>query len=139
MTERLTHPKSALTRHRYWALFRRGKYLVNPAGERFSIKGIAYQESVATEVAEGTTYPEPTSFVDPLALSDACRRDIPNLQNLGVNVARVFSVNASLNHDDCMRQFSQANIYIILDMALPGNSSINRADPVSASFFAPQW
>ncbi|CEH14441.1 glycoside hydrolase family 72 protein [Ceraceosorus bombacis] len=109
---------------------RRGKYLVNPAGQRFSIKGVAYQESVATEVAEGTTYPEPTSFVDPLALSDACRRDVPNLRNLGVNVARVFSVNASLNHDDCMREFSQANIYVILDMALPGNASINRADPV---------
>lgn len=110
---------------------RQGKYLVRPNGERFYIKGVAYQESVATTTDAATGgYPEPGSFVDPLAMPDACNRDLPHLTDLGVNTVRVYSVNSSLNHDSCMQAFSDANIHVIIDLALPGNSSINRAEPV---------
>jgi hypothetical protein len=54
---------------------------------------------------------EPSSFTDPLALSDACARDLPYLQSLGVNTIRVYSVDSSLNHDACMSAFSNAGIY----------------------------
>lgn len=33
-------------------------------------------------------FPEPSSFVDPLAQDDACARDVPYLKELGVNAVR---------------------------------------------------
>lgn len=112
---------------------RRGKYLYQ-GNNRFYIKGIAYQEPAS--IAESTQaneenggFPEPDSFTDPLALPDACTRDVANFRDLGVNTLRVYSVNSSLNHDACMSTFSNAGIYVILDLALPLNGSINRAQP----------
>jgi hypothetical protein len=68
-------------------------------------------------------FEEPANFIDPLANGTACQRDLPYLQQLGVNTLRVYSVNASLNHDTCMQAFSGAGIYvmyvIILDCQLP--------------------
>lgn len=115
------------------SITRRGKYLYQ-GNDRFYIKGIAYQEPAP--IAESTQandenggFPEPDSFTDPLALPDACTRDVANFRDLGVNTVRVYSVNASLNHDSCMSTFSNAGIYVILDLALPLNGSINRAQP----------
>jgi hypothetical protein len=54
---------------------------------------------------------EPSSFIDPLSDPSACSRDVPYLQQLGVNTIRVYSVNSSLNHDGCMNTFSGAGIY----------------------------
>jgi len=54
---------------------------------------------------------EPSSFIDPLSLPEACQRDLPFLQQLAVNTIRVYSVNSSLNHDQCMSTFSNAGIY----------------------------
>ncbi|PWZ00620.1 hypothetical protein BCV70DRAFT_98517 [Testicularia cyperi] len=112
---------------------RRGKYLYQ-AGDRFYIKGVAYQEPAPIAAStqdneENGGFPEPDSFTDPLALPDACSRDVANFQDLGVNTIRVYSVNSSLNHDSCMQTFSNAGIYVILDLALPLNGSINRAQP----------
>jgi hypothetical protein len=61
--------------------------------------------------SEDNPFGEPSSFVDPLALPDACNRDIPFLTELGVNAIRVYSVNSSLNHDGCMSALSNAGIY----------------------------
>ncbi|KAL7410164.1 putative 1,3-beta-glucanosyltransferase [Mrakia frigida] len=116
------------------AITRQGKFLYDESGTRFLLKGIAYQEA-GTLAAESEAnaanggYPEPDSYVDPLAQGDACARDLPYLQSLGVNVVRVYSVNSSLNHDACMAAFEGAGIYTIIDLALPLNGSINRADP----------
>jgi hypothetical protein len=43
------------------------------------------------------------SFIDPLSSGANCIRDLPYLKELGVNAVRVYSVNASTNHDDCMK------------------------------------
>ncbi|CAO1620368.1 unnamed protein product [Parajaminaea phylloscopi] len=110
-----------------------GKYLVRPNGQRFFIRGLAYQESAPTVTSdqndEAGGFPEPDTFVDPLSLPANCTRDVANMKDLGVNTVRVYSVNSSLNHDACMKTFSDAGIYVIIDLGLPLNGSINRASP----------
>ncbi|KAF8078249.1 glycoside hydrolase family 72 protein [Lyophyllum atratum] len=108
---------------------REGRYLYNADGSRFYIKGIAYQEQGAVVESDDNHFGEPSSFIDPLAAPDACARDLPFLQQLGVNAIRVYSVNSSLNHDACMTALSSAGIYTIIDLALPLNGSIDRIVP----------
>ncbi|KAF8973849.1 glycoside hydrolase family 72 protein [Flammula alnicola] len=108
---------------------RTGRYLYDSSGTRFYIKGIAYQEQGAVVASADNPFGEPSTFIDPLALGTACTRDIPFLQQLGVNAIRVYSVNSSLNHDACMSALSQAGIYTIIDLALPLNGSIDRVSP----------
>ncbi|KAL0950622.1 hypothetical protein HGRIS_007414 [Hohenbuehelia grisea] len=108
---------------------RTGRYLYKDDGSRFYIKGIAYQEQGVVVASDDNAFGEPSTFVDPLALGDACSRDLPFLQQLGVNAVRVYSVNSSLNHDACMQAFSNAGIYTIIDLALPLNGSIDRISP----------
>lgn len=114
---------------------RTGRYLYDESGTRFYIKGVAYQEqgmlshhavipffliSISGEVVESAdnAFGEPSTFVDPLAIGDACKRDLPYLQELGVNTIRIYSVNSSLNHDDCMTAFSNAGIYTMYAHAI---------------------
>jgi len=108
---------------------RNGRYLFNADGSRFYIKGIAYQEQGTLSTDPNNPFLEPSDFIDPLANGTACARDLPFLQQLGVNTIRVYSVNASLNHDSCMQAFSQAGIYTIIDLSLPVNGSIDRSAP----------
>ncbi|CAE6424031.1 unnamed protein product [Rhizoctonia solani] len=112
----------------------KGKYLYDESGNRFYIKGVAYQEAgelgPETEAnAANGGYPEPTTYIDPLALPTSCARDLPYLKQLGVNAVRVYSVNSQLNHDECMAALDGAGIYTIIDLSLPLNGSINRAAP----------
>ncbi|KAG9084926.1 1,3-beta-glucanosyltransferase gas1 [Ceratobasidium sp. UAMH 11750] len=112
------------------SITRTGRYLYTPDGNRFYIKGISYQEQGTLAVTDDpNAFPEPDNFVDPLAIPAACKRDIPYLQQLTVNAVRVYSVNSSLNHDECMSAFDAAGIYTIIDLALPVNGSLDRASP----------
>ena len=54
---------------------------------------------------------EPSTFIDPLADSNGCARDVTYLKQLGVNVIRVYSVDNTQNHDSCMNALEQAGIY----------------------------
>lgn len=99
-------------------------------GDRFYIKGIAYQEMSGTSIASASNpFGEPTGYIDPLSNGTACERDVPFLQQLHVNSIRAYSVNSSLNHDACMQAFSNAGIYTIIDLSLPVNGSIDRLSP----------
>ncbi|KAI0757284.1 Glucanosyltransferase-domain-containing protein [Daedaleopsis nitida] len=108
---------------------RSGRYLYTEDGNRFFIKGIAYQEQGQTSTDPNNPFSEPSTFIDPLTDANACNRDVPSLKDLGVNAIRVYSVNSSLNHDACMSALSQAGIYTIIDLALPVNGSIDRLSP----------
>lgn len=46
-----------------------------------------------------------------------------------MNAVRVYSVDPNKNHDDCMKLFDDNGIYVLLDLSLPANGSINRAAP----------
>ncbi|KAJ6529107.1 1,3-beta-glucanosyltransferase [Mycena vulgaris] len=102
---------------------RTGKYLFTEDGNRFFIKGIAYQ-------TQGRDFFFlPSTYVDNLADNAACTRDLPFFQKLGINAIRAYSVNSSLSHDACMSMLSGAGIYVILDLTLPLNGSVDTSLP----------
>jgi 1,3-beta-glucanosyltransferase GAS5 len=51
-----------------------------------------------------------------------CQLNIPYMQKLGLNAIRVYSVDNSADHRECMALLDQAGIYVILD----GNILENR-------------
>lgn len=97
------------------------KFFYSNNGSQFYIKGVAYQSDQANATAD-------QSFIDPLADGSICKRDLPYLQELHTNVLRVYALNVSLSHDDCMKTFSDAGIYVIADLSEPG-LSIDRTNP----------
>lgn len=70
-------------------------------------------------------------MADPIADSAGCKRDIAEFTKLGINTVRVYSVDNSKNHDDCMNALAAAGIYLVLDVNSP-KYAINRADPKSS-------
>ncbi|ODV90095.1 glycoside hydrolase family 72 protein, partial [Tortispora caseinolytica NRRL Y-17796] len=90
-------------------------------GERFVIKGVDYQPGGSSSVRKGN---------DPLADLGSCIRDAYMLQQLGINTIRVYSVDPSVNHDECMSLFAAAGIYLLLDVNTPlANQHIHRYEP----------
>ncbi|TFK21137.1 glycolipid anchored surface protein GAS1 [Coprinopsis marcescibilis] len=108
---------------------RTGRYLYQEDGTRFYIKGIGYQQQGEQHESEDNHFGEPGTFIDPLADAAGCRRDLELLRAASVNTLRVYSVDSSLNHDECMQLLSDANIYLILDLSLPVVASIDRGQP----------
>lgn len=84
--------------------------------ERFYIRGVDYQPGGSS------------NLTDPLSDPDLCKRDIPYFKDLGLNTIRVYSVDNTQNHSDCMSQLEDAGIYVILDVNTP-KTSISRHDP----------
>ncbi|TQV98087.1 hypothetical protein V2A60_006221 [Cordyceps javanica] len=84
--------------------------------ERFYIRGIDYQPG------------GDSARLDPLMSKDICSRDIAYFKDLGVNTVRVYSVDNSADHTECMGLLADAGIYLVLDV---NNNlySLNRADP----------
>lgn len=82
-------------------------------GERFYIRGVDYQPGGSS------------NLTDPLADAEACARDIEYFTELGLNTIRVYTIDASLDHDDCMELLADAGIYLILDVNTP-DASISR-------------
>ncbi|KAF2669584.1 glycolipid-anchored surface protein 5 precursor [Microthyrium microscopicum] len=87
--------------------------------KRFYIRGVDYQPGGSSKV------------IDPLANPTICKRDIEKFKALGLNTIRIYSVDNSANHDECMKSLADAGIYLALDTNSPAYS-INRKDEVSA-------
>lgn len=95
------------------------KFFYSNNGSQFFMKGIAYQQNNLNSTA---------AFVDPLANPVTCKRDVPYLQQLNTNTIRVYALNASQDHSECMQLLNDAGIYVIADLSEP-DLSINRDSP----------
>ncbi|EPY50165.1 cell wall protein Gas5 [Schizosaccharomyces cryophilus OY26] len=89
------------------------------SNERFYLRGVDYQPGGSS------------STTDPLAVTENCKRDIPYLKDLNVNTIRVYQVDNTANHDECMKELEDAGIYVLLDLATSKNS-ISRLDAASS-------
>jgi hypothetical protein len=98
-------PKVSVSGNAFWA-----------GDERFYIRGIDYQPGGAS------------ARTDPLSDPDVCKRDIAEFAKLGINSVRVYMVDNTASHDECMAALAAEGIYLLLDLNNPGYS-INRADP----------
>ncbi|GAX10076.1 hypothetical protein FisN_2Lh345 [Fistulifera solaris] len=88
------------------------KFFDSHTGEEFVVRGIDY-------------YPRPNygdlnhNSLDLFSSQyrHIWERDVVYLQNLKVNVVRLYAVNASLNHDEFMHAMERAGIYVIVALA----------------------
>lgn len=104
------------------------KFFDSVSGDQFFMKGIAYQPSRSLDDLESATDTYETKYIDPLADPQICLRDIPYLKELNVNTIRVYSVDPTKSHDECMQALADAGIYLLLDLAEP-DVSICRDKP----------
>ncbi|KAI9801498.1 MAG: hypothetical protein M1833_002730 [Piccolia ochrophora] len=81
----------------------RGSKFFTDDGSQFYIKGIAYQLT--------PVYP-----YDPLLDADQCRRDAEVIKDLGGNAIRVYHVQGSRDHQECMDAFADNGIYLFVDL-----------------------
>lgn len=89
--------------------------------DRFFIKGVDYQPGGSS------------NLYDPLADPTTCERDIKYFKELGINTIRVYSIDNTADHDECMDQLSDAGIYLILDVNIP-HASIARDKGANCSY-----
>lgn len=82
---------------------------------RFYIRGLDYQPGGSS------------TLIDPLANPDTCERDIKYFKELGINTIRIYSIDNTADHDECMEKLADAGIYVIFDVNIP-NASIARDD-----------
>lgn len=99
------------------------KFFYSNNGTQFYIRGVAYQPPVTSSTANTL------GFTDPLADATSCKRDISYLTQLNTNTIRVYAVDPTQNHDDCMNALADAGIYVLCDLSAPNNASINRNTP----------
>ncbi|UPX18813.1 Glycolipid anchored surface protein 4 precursor [Ascochyta rabiei] len=91
--------------------------------KRLMIVGVDYQPG-------GQAGYKPSAGQDALTDADVCLRDAVVMQKLGVNTIRVYNVDPTLDHSECMSIFNAAGIYMILDVNSPlSGESINRLQP----------
>ncbi|KAF6071449.1 Glucanosyltransferase family protein [Candida albicans] len=67
-------------------------------------------------------------YNDPLADADACKRDVKYFKESNTNALRVYAIDPDKDHEECMKIFSDAGIYIVADLSEP-TVSINRNNP----------
>ncbi|SGZ58467.1 CIC11C00000002197 [Sungouiella intermedia] len=99
------------------------KFFYSNNGSQFLIRGVAYQQNFDNSTNGGSV-----DYVDPLADASACKRDVQFFAKSNTNVLRVYAVDPENDHDECMKTFEDAGIYIIADLSEP-STSINRDSP----------
>ncbi|KAF9287517.1 1,3-beta-glucanosyltransferase gas1 [Mortierella alpina] len=89
------------------------KFFDSLTEEQFFIKGVAYQPRGLT-----------TGFVDPLSKPADCKRDAALMKDIGLNTIRVYQVDPTANHDECMKLFENGGIYLMLDLTGPKHAIV---------------
>ncbi|KAF1349788.1 glycoside hydrolase family 72 protein [Delphinella strobiligena] len=89
-----------------------GSKFFTSEGNQFFIKGVAYQLT-----------PD-----DPLTDPTQCALDCALMKTLGANTIRVYHVDPTGNHTECMSTFADAGIYLFVDLDT-FTSAINADDP----------
>jgi hypothetical protein len=84
--------------------------------KRFYMRGVDYQPGGSSKAK------------DPIADVETCKRDVAKFKDLGLNTIRVYTVDNTADHDECMGMLADAGIYLALDVNTP-LYSINRAEP----------
>ncbi|KAK9640811.1 1 3-beta-glucanosyltransferase gel4 [Aspergillus fumigatus] len=100
------------------------KFFYSSNDTQFYIRGIAYQQDYSSN---GTTDGSST-YIDPLSDATLCKRDVPIFQELNTNTIRVYAIDPTANHTECMQMLADAGIYVISDLSDP-SQSIDRSDP----------
>ncbi|KAL9014800.1 MAG: hypothetical protein Q9173_000554 [Seirophora scorigena] len=84
--------------------------------QRFYVRGVDYQPGGSSEAA------------DPLSDTTVCKRDIAEFKKLNINTVRVYTIDNSKDHEECMNELADAGIYLALDINTP-KYSIRRDRP----------
>jgi len=79
-------------------------------GQRFYLRGVDWQPGGSSQL------------VDPIADVGRCQRDVNEFAKLGINTVRIYTVDNSATHDDCMKILADHGIYIALDVNGPAYS-----------------
>ncbi|RYP72652.1 hypothetical protein DL769_004394 [Monosporascus sp. CRB-8-3] len=96
-------------------------------GSQFYMKGVAYQQGYQPTGTKKRD-DDGVRYTDPLANADTCARDIPYMKQIFTNVIRVYAIDPTADHDDCMEQLASNGIYVVADLSEPG-TSIDSNDP----------
>ncbi|CAZ79349.1 unnamed protein product [Tuber melanosporum] len=100
----------------------KGRHFIDSVTKKeFFIKGVDYQPGGAANVEKGG---------DPLTDADKCARDVFLFQQLGINTIRVYSVDPTQDHNECMTILAAAGIYLVLDVNTPlEHQHLNNEEP----------
>ena len=96
-------------------------------GSQYYMKGVAYQQNYHPSGAPSKRADSP-KYTDPLADAASCKRDIPYMKQIFTNVIRVYAIDPSQDHDECMEALAANDIYVVADLSSP-DQSINSNDP----------
>lgn len=107
------------------------KFFYKTNGTQFYIRGVAYQQGVNSN----TTQDSNVTYQDPLANVGNCKRDIPILTQLRTNTIRVYAIDPTANHDECMQMLQDAGIYVIADLSQPSQSIIRDSPTWDVSLY----
>lgn len=80
-------------------------------GVRFPLAASAYLDALTKSGIAYQLVPD-----DPLIDNKQCTLDAKLMKELGTNSIRVYHVDPNAEHDDCMKTFADAGIYIWLDL-----------------------
>ncbi|KAL5336085.1 Glucanosyltransferase-domain-containing protein [Aspergillus crustosus] len=98
------------------------KFFYKSSDTQFYMRGVAYQQEYTGDKTSKINYK------DPLADAEACKRDVPYLEKLNANTIRVYAIDPTADHTECMNLLSKAGIYVVADLSSP-SESIVRNDP----------